>query len=763
LLLSDAATTGREFIFSVKNAKMSKLFLTTCWMLLLTQLPGYAQTITLTGILTNEKEEALSGASVYWKDTRKGGLTDTLGRFSIPGRPDRGILSIAYFGYEPTEVEVMPGENNLWIEVQGAVKMQAIEVRDHLFDQGTSSLETRNLEHIRKNELRKAPCCNLSESFETNGTVDVAYPNAITGVREIQMLGLRGIYSQFLVESRPTATGIATPFAFEFIPGTWLNGIVLAKGASTVRNGNTGISGQINADLVKPASDKPLFVNFFTSREGRGEVNIHLNKIQSASFAQGLLVHGSLVRNRWDMNEDNFYDAPNRSQVNALYRAIYDGKKGCAQINLQALDDRRASGQIRPLDSGQLFQVDQHNQRVEVWGKYGKEGLSDKPYNEIGNIASASWHRTHSDFGTSRYRATQQSAYFQHLFQTIIGTTLHKVVAGPTILYDNIREAVNENRLDREELVLGGMTEYTYSQPSPDSEVPRFVLVAGARADYNSRFGWQFTPRASAKYQYREKITIRASGGLGYRSPNLLAENISLLASNKMLNFEPGLTNEAAWNYGLNITYAHQIFGRKASLSLDAFRTDFIRQIVVDTDADPTRVFFYQLNGKSRANSLLGVWQYNPLPGLDLKLGGKWNDVKVTYKSGQFRHVPLLPVFRGLITVDYTTPDKNWMFNVRTHLSGPQRLPDLEAIPHEYTHHFPQTTPVFWVWSAQITRSWKNIQVYSGLENFSNFQQHHAIMAPNEPWSPYFNGALSWAPMMGAVINAGIRYSPVGL
>ncbi|HAD14801.1 MAG TPA: TonB-dependent receptor, partial [Saprospirales bacterium] len=215
----------------------------------------------ISGMVTNEKEELLIGASVFWKDTKQGTTTDTEGRFSLPKRDQEATLVVNYVGYTPAEVQVMPGEDKLWIEVVGIKQLQEVKVSAKGFDTHISTLGVRNVESVTSQELRKAPCCNLSESFQTNGAIDVTYPNALTGVKEIQLLGLRGIYSQFLIENRPSMTGIATPFAFEYIPGTWLAGVDLAKGASSVKNGNTGITGQVNAEIVKPDQDKPLFLN----------------------------------------------------------------------------------------------------------------------------------------------------------------------------------------------------------------------------------------------------------------------------------------------------------------------------------------------------------------------------------------------------------------------------------------------------------------------------------------------------------------------
>ncbi|MBN8679736.1 MAG: TonB-dependent receptor [Chitinophagales bacterium] len=742
-------------------------------------LPLLAQTPEgfVTGLVTNEKEEILIGASVFWKDTRQGTTTDTEGRFSVPKRDQEATLVINYVGYTPAEVQVLPGEDKIWVEIIGVKQLDEVTVKAKGGDVFISSIGVRNVESVTSQELRKAPCCNLSESFQTNGAIDVTYPNALTGVKEIQLLGLRGIYSQFLVENRPTMTGIATPFAFEYIPGTWLAGVDLAKGASSVKNGNTGITGQVNAEIVKPDQDKPLFVNVFSSTEGRGEVNVHLNKKGEVSH-HGLLLHGSFVENKWDMNGDRFKDSPDRQQLNGMYRWKYDGPAGCAQFNVQALTDRRQSGQFKDIEGyqGPRFRIDQQNDRIEAWGKYGKEEFLGKRFLEIGNIISGSWHRTQSQFGPNTYRGEQRSLYWQSLLQTIIGNTNHTVVAAPSIVYDDIRETVNEGNLDRREFVPGVMAEYTYSRPSLHMEIPDLVIVLGARADWNSRFGWQFTPRLSAKYNFTEKSIIRLSAGKGFRSPNVVAENISLLASNRSFQFsrppfgtaQEQLGPEEAWNYGVNFTQKFQLAQREASISLDVYRTDFVRQVLVDVEEAPVNsdwtVYFYNSTGKSYSNSVLLNVQYNVLPGLDIKAAMKWNDVRATYADGELRTVPLVARLRGLVSLDYTTPNKRWSLNTHVQIVGPQRLPDNSFLPHELTHDFPVNSPTFALWNAQITRKFgHNLELYAGCENITGYQQHHVILAADDPSSPFFNGSQVWAPMMRQVGYLGVRWAPKGL
>lgn len=713
----------------------------------------------LHGIVASETEERLAGASVYWKDTRIGATTDTLGQFVLPHRDTPGVLVVSYPGFPLQEVEILPDEREVWLEVSGEFALDEALIETKQFDTRTSTLSNCNIERVTSAELKKAPCCNLSESFQTTGAVDVVYANALTGIKEIQMLGLRGVYSQFLLEGRPTMYGIATPFAFEYIPGTWLGGIDLAKGASTARNGAQGITGQINADLVKPQTDDPLFVNLFTSSEGRGEVNLHLNRRSKGAWANGLLLHGSMVQNRWDMNGDNYFDSPSRRQLNGMYRAFVETPKVCAQINAHALTDSRFGGQITAPEGADRFGIEHRNRRAELWAKVGVKSLGGNPYSAMGNIVSASWHEARAAYGRNTYQAAQRSVYWQSLFETIIGTTDHHIVLAPNLQYDQIQERLNEASLDRTEWMPGLMGEYTWSRPNLHMGISDLTVVVGMRADWHNRFGWQWSPRMSARYNPEPNTAFRVSAGRGFRSPNVVAENFSLMASNRRFGFAPQIGPDEAWNYGLNLTRNFKVAKREGALNVDLYRTVFVSQAIADVEEDPTAVFFYNINGGSYSNSLMITLQYNVLPGLDLKAIYKWNDVRITYRNGARVAMPLVARHRGLLSADYATPDRRWTINAYVQLVGSQRLPDNSLLPDGLADRFPAHTPFYPVLNAQITRKFGDgLELYLGGENLTGYHQHAALISPGDPWSPYFNASQIWAPLMRQIGYLGLRY-----
>ena len=137
-----------------------------------------------------------------------------------------------------------------------------------------SRVEAFDTEKIGTEELCRAACCNLSEAFETNASVDVAYSDAATGAKQIRLLGLSGTYVQLIQENTPAVRGLAQNFGLEYIPGPWMSSIQVSKGTSSVINGYEATSGQINVELLKPNTQNPLSFNIMFNSEVMGEANI---------------------------------------------------------------------------------------------------------------------------------------------------------------------------------------------------------------------------------------------------------------------------------------------------------------------------------------------------------------------------------------------------------------------------------------------------------------------------------------------------------
>jgi outer membrane receptor for ferrienterochelin and colicin len=725
--------------------------------------PVYSQTTELKGNIKNEAGEPLIGATVVWKDTNIGAITDEKGNFKIAKMNKEAFLLIQYVGYDVVSVGVLPVENEIEIIIEGVVQLQTINVTGQNRDNFTSTLTTNNLESISSCELKKAACCSLAESFETNAAVDVMQQDAVTSTTEIQMLGLRGIYTQLLMEKRPMFTGLGSPLALEYIPGTWVSDIQISKGASTVQNGYQAIAGQINIELVKPNTDKPFFLNLFGSTKERGEINVHLNKNWNHDLSSGLLLHGSVNLGEFDRNEDTFMDAPTKKNLDGVFRTFYYGDLMSAQINVQALMDEREGGQIIPDEATNVtdyYRIHQKNQRLDVFGKVGFLGFKNVN-SSMGLIYNVSWHKTRNIFGRRTYNGDQKNLYANLIYASTLPNEKHSLNFGASYQYDDFREFLDEANYSRMESVAGAFGEYVFGSKNAggDHLWDKLGLIAGLRIDHHGDFGWLLTPRFNIKYNFSDHSVMRMSVGRGLRTAQVLSENFAVLASNRIIRVANDLKMEDAWNIGFNYTQNFKVGDRPGSFVVDAYRTVFVNQIVMDMESQQNRALFYNLDGRSYSNSLLFLTSFKLSENLGVKVAYKLNDVRITY-DGELKERPMNARNRALLTADYETRSKKWMFNMNTQYTGKQRF---AAAEHLTTYvpgleNFEGYAPAYVMVNAQITRKFKNLEFYLGGENLTNTTQKHAILDWQNPFGEFFDAMQVWGPLLGIRGYAGLRY-----
>jgi outer membrane receptor for ferrienterochelin and colicins len=713
----------------------------------------------LRGSVQDENGQPIVGAHVFWMDKSAETTTDEKGHFELPRRSKERMVHVEFIGFQLFMKILKADENDIKIMLQASVKeLGTVQVVGKKGDNTVSALNARNVETINSMELRKAPCCNLSESFETNGTVDIAYADAITGAKEIQMLGLRGIYTQMMVENRPDFYGLAAPYALEMLPGTWLRSIQISKGVGSVINGMQAITGQINAELQQPGEDKPLFVNLFAEATGRMEANVHLNKVFSEKYASSILLHGSTFQNKIDRhNPDGFVDMPLKNQLNGMWRNFYRSKTWESQLSFHGVLDERQSGQI--FDNQLItnpFKIDVRNERLQTVLKAGYLGFK-KPYNALGSQWSGTYHEVNALYGKNRYNGEQKSFYGNVIFATIVGTTDHKLSFGGSFQYDDFKEYLNDKNLSRVDALTGAFGEYTFNRPTLEG-YNDWTIIASLRTDYHNRFGAFATPRLNIKYNFNEGDVIRFVGGRGVRVANPIAENVAFLATNRTIDIAPDLKPEDAWNIGVNFVKTLKINGeREWRMNVDLYRTQFTNQIITDLESDFNKAKFYNLSGQSYSNVFLAMLNADVGEGISIKLAYKINDVKTTY-AGKLEKVPLVAKQRGLVSFDWKIGDKKWLFNWTTQFVGKQRFSDRSATPPQYQHHSTPYTPTYTLSNVSINRFFKTFEIYGGIENLYNYTQHNPIIAVNDPTSIYFDATQIYAPTMGRRIYTGLRW-----
>ena len=762
----------------------------------------------LTGKVTDSNGEPLIGASVYWAGTTVGGSTDVEGNYIIYRVKGHDRLVAGYLGYTNDTLQVNDGVERLDFKLEA----DGLAVEDVVID-GTQSGNFVKRDGILKNEmisfagLCKMACCNLAESFENSASVTVGYSDAISGARQIKMLGLAGTYTQILDENRPIMRGLSAPYGLSYTPGMWLSSIQVSKGVASVTAGHEAITGQINLEHRKPTDEERLFVNFYLDDELRPELNlasaIPLTKDKRLSTV--LLFHGSAdtdVR-EMDHNHDHFRDQPEANLLSFSNRWLYQAPGGTQlRWGFKLLQENRLGGMMDYEDEERSLMA-----RDWDWATEGKEmplygsHLRNREaggYVKIGTpIGKAVWSEEEQEEMRSNLMAIvdydhyDQSAYFglndyagnenvvslntayQHYFtyrsSLILGlqafhSSINERLQSYTPWIDTNPHLVNAFDFDRAEQEVGLYGEYTYAIKD------KFSIIVGVRGDYNAFYDrYLFTPRGHLRWNITPLLALRLSAGLGYRSTNVITDNIGVLATGRKLvfndgNYTPGWFRdfdrmEEALTMGGSLTQTFSLAGyENATLSFDYFRTEFDNAVVVDQEWDSTLINIYNTDGKSYTDTYQVDFSWTPAERLDIFATFRYTDSEMTIRrpDGTTAQVerPLVSEFKTLLNIQYATRFRRWVFDATAQYNGASRLPSQTGILADDSH-----SPAYPMFYAQVTRKVGKFDLYLGCENIADFRQEVPILGAENPYSTSFNSMNVWGPLMGRKFYFGLRFN----
>ncbi len=704
--------------------------------------------------LVNGEKEVLFGANIYWENSSTGTISDMNGEFKIEKVSSTNKLIVSFIGYNTDTITIPEKRKTIEVVLTAGETLSEVVVSERAAGARYSRMEIGNVQDISGQELCKAACCNLSESFETNASVDAGSTDAATGSKQVKLLGLAGKYVQFLTENIPNLYGLAQPYALGFIPGPWMNSMQISKGASTVINGYEAVTGQINVEYKKPHDSDKLSLNLFGSSHGNAEINVDAPFVISEKLATQIFAHAQNRFIKMDHNDDNFYDSPSTTQYNFFNRWDYKGKNLTFRAGIKYIDETRNNGQISEehptydtLQNG-LYKIKIHSQRGEAFAKCGYV-FPEKDYQSVAIMANFITHHQNSNYGLNTFAASQNSLYTNALWKSAFGgNEKHSYTTGLNIKYENLHQLLNDSTINDLEVVPGAFFQYT-------GHFGNFNMIAGIRGDYHNQYGFLFTPRLNFKYNFNEYITLRASAGRAFRKANILGENSFLLASSRRIVIYNNLDLEEAWNYGATFSASVPIKDRLLNINLEYYRADFVKQIVADFET-PGVVEFYNLEGKSFSNTYQLEVSCEILKGWDFTGAFRYNDVRQTI-DGQLVESPLMSRFKGLLTTSYLTKLEKWQFDFTAQFNGPGRIPATFTDNPEYVRS--DKFKAYNIFNAQITKNFRHWSIYVGVENIFNFTQEDPIIAVTQPYSKYFDSSLVWGPIDGRKFYLGIRFS----
>lgn len=698
----------------------------------------------LAGSVTNTDKEPLAFVNLLWANTNIGTSTDEKGNFKIDKPKDfPALLVVSYVGFKTDTIKVWPNMKKVAIVLKSSADLEQFEVKGRQASTSIGTISPNLVETLNQDELRKAACCSVSESFGTNASVDVNVTDAVSGSRKIKMLGLDGIYTQIQFENLPLVRGLSAANGLDFIPGTWVESIQIKKGAGSVVNGYESIAGQINVELLKPQEAEKLFVNVYANEMGRLELNTHFSKKINDKWSTVLFLHGANQGIEIDRNNDNFLDLPLKNTAIIFNRWKYFGKKFRMQFGVRGVYNDVNAGQKSELENP--YEVDITTNQFYA---FAKTGFLLESENSIGVVMKYKFHDHQSQYGLTHYDADQHNLYVNTVYSDEFKDKKSSIKTGVSFNYDSYRHQFNDSAFTNLEIVPGAYFEYAYVSD-------KLAVVAGIRGDHHNQFGAFASPRLHVKYNIKSRSALRLSVGKGFRTTNVLIENSSFLISSRQVRFTDPLRPEQAWNYGAS--YSHKwTLGKELELAVngDYYYTDFENQVVVDVE-DKDFVSFYNLEGRSYSHAFQAEVSVT-YKRFDVKTAYKYLDVKTDYVSG-LKTKPYTARDRVLVNLGYRTRFDKWKFDITTLWTGLSRVPTTDGNAIENTRSNESET--YFLLNGQITKKFKIFEVYLGAENLLNLKQKNPIVDSENPFGDEFDASMIWGPIQGRMVYAGFRYA----
>ncbi len=696
-------------------------------------------------------KEPIYGAKVRLLQAGIGAITNESGEFDLilpKELPDTMVFTARGFFPDTVIVDKEDRFISMSVVLYSELILPEIIVEYRKSSHSISRMKTLHVEEITSKELRKAACCNLSESFETNASVDVNITDAVSGAKKIQMMGLDGVYTQIQMENIPYLRGLESSFGLNSIPGTWIESIQITKGTGNVVNGYESMAGLVNLELKKPEEMEAFYFNAYVNAMGRNEINLNSGFHLNEKWTSGWFAHYSAHPIEMDYNNDGFRDMPNGVNLAVLNRYQYEGEKMEAQFGINAYLDSKTGGQLdRMTQNGPQYVVAIDSKHIDAFAKTGF--FMKKPYNSIGIVYNAKYQQVAAKFGNRAFTGEEKRGYINAIYDGIFGNTDHKYKVGISGVYSDIKQQMDSLNADRLEIVPGAFFEYTLTGS-------RNSLVAGVRGDYHNLYGFQYAPRVHYKFLVTEYMDLRATAGKGWRVPNFMIDNISLLANAQEWIPPVTVEPEISWNFGGSLVQRFKLFKRKGSIVADLYHTQFENQLIVDRDANAQAIQFTNLQGKSFSNSFQVELSVQPLKTTEIRFAYKYLDVKAAY-GGVLQQQVMIPKHRGFVNIGYYSRNKRWEVDLTASVFGQSRLPQVVLPDGSLTEV--NKSEVYPIINAQVTHIYKKWNFYFGGENLNNYRQPNPIIDAENPFNDSFNATRVWGPVFGINVYAGVRFS----
>ncbi|SKA34160.1 outer membrane receptor for ferrienterochelin and colicins [Chitinophaga eiseniae] len=575
---------------------------------------------------------------------------------------------------------------------------------------------------------------NVASILGDLSVIHIQNTSAVNGNNAIRMQGLDGKYTQLLRDGVPVYEGLSGSFGVLAIPPLDLKQVEVIKGSVSTLYGGGAIAGMINFVSKTPGQKPELTI--LANRSTLKETNGNLWYAQRYGKTGLTLFAGVTTQNPVDVNDDGFSDVPRVRQyllhprffwypnANTTLVAGYTGtiekREGG---DMQAFDGRPANSHpyTESNNSGRHSADLQLTLKNTGGGTITVKGVAS--FFHLENIA-----------GGFPLNGRQTNTYLEAAYNKKKGR--HDWVIGLNNTGEIYRRANGDSTL------LGNYTYNTMGAFAQDGYhfSDKVMAEAGVRADYHSVFGWYVLPRLAFVYKPIESLSLRLSGGTGYKSPAIFSAQTQTIGYRNLLPLAASLRSEKS--EGINFDGNYQTtFGQvDVTLNQALYYTHITNPILPVTSADKVML----VNQPYAVNSLgTDTYVRLELDHIELYLG--YNHTVSEYTDDASTRMAFAPQDKFAATLAYAIEEK-WRFGIENSWIGNQYLENNQKAPN------------YWFWAAMISRKLGEhvTLVLNGENIFDARQGKHAPLFTGSISTPRF--APLWGPIDGRTINLSVKF-----
>lgn len=574
---------------------------------------------------------------------------------------------------------------------------------------------------------------NITMLLNESPGIVVQQTSAVSANASIRIQGLDGRYTQLLKDGFPLYGGFSGGLSLLQVPPLDLQQVEVIKGPASTLYGGDAIAGLVNLVSRTPrlgAPERSVLVN--ATSAGGLDAGAFLSGRDDA-YGYTLLASANR-QSAYDGDDDAFTNLPRTHRLTVAPRAFwYPSGATTLWAGLSATVEDREGGDVAAIeDAADGYTETSGSARLTTQLRLD-HAFSDR--------ASVTLKQSTNVFE----RTLEQPAYRFEGFQvgtyaeasSLVRLGAHDLVAGLDLRTDAFdqREATGPE-LDYETLAAAAFVQDTWDVTD------RLAVEVGMRGEVHDEFGAFALPRASALVRVSPEVSLRATGGFGYKAPTVFLEPSETRAFEGVLPLDDSIEAETSEGVTVDVN-VQTVLGGRVSLSFNqaAYLTHLDDALVPAPATGDGLLRYTNASGPIVTRGL----ETNARFGLDdVKLFLGYVYLDATEAIGDDRQPLALTPAHKTYSVLVWEQHGRGRIGLEAYYTGPQTLPDGER------------TPGYWV--TGIMGEWRvgPARVFLNLENLLDTQQtNYGPVVLGARQTPTF--AEIWAPTDGFIANGGVK------